>query len=366
MAQELRSFGARDVKPSKRAVSFKGDLGTIYKVNFRSRLALRVLKPIKTFFVTDEDAYYQRIRGMAWERYLTDDTTFAIRSVVHSQLFTHSQYMALKAKDAIVDRLRNRKGTRPDVDPKEPDIPIHIHIAGEKVTVSLDSTGTSLHMRGYRQQTGQAPINEVLAAGIVELSEWDPTTPFYDAMCGAGTIAMEAAIKGLNMPPGLFRKSGYAFSNWPDFDQGLLDTIIEGTLDRISDIRLDILASDVSANVISKAKKNVFNAELEDEIAVSVRDFFELRPEGNSGTLILNPPYGERMNKEDIDRLYTMLGDTFKQNWQGFTCFVFSGNLGALKRIGLRSTSKKELFNGPIDCRLARFDMYQGSKRTLD
>jgi putative N6-adenine-specific DNA methylase len=221
-------------------------------------------------------------------------------------------------------------------------------------------------MRGYRQITGQAPINEVLAAGIVELSGWDPSTPLYDGMCGSGTIAMEAAIKGLNMPPGLFRKLGYAFERWPDFDQQLFDTIIQSSMDKISDAPLKIYASDVSANVVSKAKKNIYNAELDEEIQVSVQEFLELVPTESRGTLILNPPYGDRMNKEDIDELYRNMGDAFKQNWKGFACFMITGNLTALKKVGLKSTSKKELFNGSIDCRLARFDVYEGSKRARE
>ena len=271
--------------------------------------------------------------------------------------------MALKAKDAIVDRIREKTGERPNVELDDPDLPIHIHISGEKVTVSLDSTGDSLHMRGYRQITGQAPINEVLAAGIVELTGWDPRTPFYDGMCGSGTIAIEAAIKGLNMPPGLFRKQGWAFEKWPDFDQKLLDTIIDGSMERISNAPLKIYASDVSANVVAKAKKNIYGAELEDEIQVSVQEFLELKPSEARGTLVLNPPYGDRMNKEDIDELYQKIGDAFKQNWQGFACFMITGNLTALKKVGLKSTSKVELFNGSIECRLARYDVYEGSKK---
>jgi putative N6-adenine-specific DNA methylase len=203
----------------------------------------------------------------------------------------------------------------------------------------------------------------VLAAGIVELSKWDITTPFYDGMCGSGTLAIEAAIKGLSMPPGIFRKQGYAFEKWSDFDSELYEKIVESSLERIADIKLEIHASDTSSNVISKAKKNVYNAELDDEIEVSHLDFFDLKPTSNRGTLILNPPYGERMDKEDIDALYQKLGDAFKQNWKGHACFIFSGNLGALKRVGLRSSSKKELFNGSIECRLARFDVYEGSRK---
>lgn len=363
LANELRGFGARDVEMGNRAVYFKGDLGFIYKVNFRSRFALRVLKPIKEFVARDEQEYYGRIKAYPWEKLLTKDQTLAIRSAVHSNTFTHSKFMALKAKDAIVDRIREKTGERPNVELDDPDLPIHIHISGEKVTVSLDSTGDSLHMRGYRQITGQAPINEVLAAGIVELTGWDPRTPFYDGMCGSGTIAIEAAIKGLNMPPGLFRKQGWAFEKWPDFDQKLLDTIIDGSMERISNAPLKIYASDVSANVVAKAKKNIYGAELEDEIQVSVQEFLELKPSEARGTLVLNPPYGDRMNKEDIDELYQKIGDAFKQNWQGFACFMITGNLSALKKVGLRTSSRTELYNGSIECRLARYDIYEGSKK---
>lgn len=363
LAEELKSFGARDVEKGRRAVTFKGDLGFIYKVNFRSRFALRVLQPIKTFVAIDENAYYARIKAFPWEKYLSNNQTISIRCALNSQTFTHSLFMSLKAKDAIVDRMRDKTGDRPNVDRDNPDVPIHIYVDKELVTISLDSTGDSLHMRGYRQITGQAPINEVLAAGIVELSGWDVTTPFYDGMCGSGTIAMEAAIKGLNMPPGLFRKQGYAFENWSNYDQSLFDTIMESSLERMSDIKLQIFASDASANVVSKAKKNIYNAELEDEIEVSVQNFLDLKPEGNRGTLVLNPPYGERMDKEDIDDLYKNLGDSFKQNWKGFACHMITGNLSALKKVGLRSTSKIVLYNGSIECRLARFDIYEGSKK---
>lgn len=363
LAEEIKSFGARDVEKGRRAVTFKGDLGFIYKVNFRSRFALRVLQPIKTFVAIDENAYYARIKAFPWENYITNEQTISIRCALNSQTFTHSLFMSLKAKDAIVDRMRDKTGDRPNVDRDNPDIPIHIYIDKELVTISLDSTGDSLHMRGYRQLTGQAPINEVLAAGIVELSGWDVTTPFYDGMCGSGTIAMEAAIKGLNMPTGLFRKQGYAFENWSNFDQSLFDTIMESSLDRISDAKLQIFASDASSNVVSKAKKNVYNAELEDEIEVSVQNFLDLKPEQNRGTLVLNPPYGERMDKEDIDELYQSLGDSFKQNWKGFACHMITGNLSALKKVGLRSTNKIVLYNGSIECRLARFDIYEGSKK---
>lgn len=366
LANELSSFGAREVEMGNRAVYFKGDLGFIYKVNFRSRFALRVLKPIKEFVARDEQEYYGRIKSYPWEKLLTKDQTLAIRSAVHSNTFTHSKFMALKAKDAIVDRIREKTGERPNVDTDNPDLPLHVHIAGEKVIISLDSTGDSLHMRGYRQITGQAPINEVLAAGIVELSGWDPITPLYDGMCGSGTIAIEAAIKGLNMPPGLFRKQGWAFEKWADFDQKLFDTIIDSSMERISDAPLKIYASDASANVVAKAKKNVYGAELEDEIQVSHQEFLELKPSETRGTLILNPPYGDRMNKEDIDELYKNIGDAFKQNWKGFSCFMITGNLSALKRVGLRTTSKKELYNGSIECRLARYDIYEGSKKNQE
>jgi len=363
LANELKSFGARDIEKGRRAVKFRGDLGFIYKVNFRSRFALRILKPIKSFVAIDESAYYARIKAYPWENLISNDQTLSIKTALHSQTFTHSLFMSLKAKDAIVDRIRDKTGDRPNVDKDNPDLPIHIHIDKEYVTISLDSTGHSLHMRGYRQMTGQAPMNEVLAAGIVEMSGWDPTTPLYDGMCGSGTIAIEAAIKGLGIPPGLFRKQGYAFENWADYNKELMDTIVESSLERIGDSKLRIFASDVSANVISKAKKNVYAAELEDEIQVSVMDLHEIQAEDGPGTLILNPPYGERMDKEDIEALYKNIGDTFKQNFKGYSCFMITANLDALKKVGLKSTSRTVLYNGQLECRLARFDIYEGSKR---
>jgi putative N6-adenine-specific DNA methylase len=363
LANELSQFGARDVKVGNRAVEFRGDKGTIYKANFRSRFALRILKPIKQFAATNEETYYGRLKGLAWENIIPLDKTFAVRVALGSEYFNHSQFMAQKAKDAIADRIRDKKGARPNVNLENPNIPIHIHIRGDQVTVSLDSSGESLHMRGYREHTGLAPINEVLAAAIVEFSGWEPHLPFYDAMCGSGTIAIEAAIKGLNIPPGLFRKLGYAFEHWPDFDKPLLDTIAESALDRISDQNLRIFATDSSANIISKAKKNIYNAELEDDIDCSVADFFDLKPISERGTVVLNPPYGERMDKDDVDDLYKRIGDAFKQNFAGHTCLMISSNFESLKKVGLKSTFKKPLYNGKLECRLVRFDMFEGSRK---
>ncbi len=361
LAKELLEMGCHHVKPGIRAVHFSGDLGTMYKVNFRSRLAIRVLKPIKNFIANSEEVFYRLALTYPWEELLPPGSTFAVHAVLHSETFTHSGFMALKCKDAIVDRIREKRGERPNVDVESPDVAINVHINGHDCTLSLDSTGTTLHKRGYREITGQAPLNEVLAAGMVELSGWDPNTPFIDGMCGSGTLAIEAAIKALQIPPGVFRKEPYGFESWPDFDPELMDGIIEASMKRILDRKVDILASDMHANTISKARKNIHHAELGDDIRTQIIEFTELDPPPGTGTVILNPPYGERMHKEDIDGLYKRLGDTFKQKYKGYTCFILTSNLEALKAVGLRTTSRTILFNGALECRFARYDIFAGS-----
>jgi putative N6-adenine-specific DNA methylase len=360
LAQELKEMGCHHVKVANRAVHFSGDLGTLYKVNFRSRFAIRVLKPIKTFIANSEEVFYRLALTYPWETLLHPDTTFAVHAVLNSDTFTHSGFMALKCKDAIVDRIREKRGERPNVDVEHPDVSINVHINGHDCTLSLDSTGTTLHKRGYRTITGQAPLNEVLAAGMVELSGWDPNTPFIDGMCGSGTLAIEAAIKALQIPPGVFRKEPYGFETWDDFDQDLMDSIVEAGMKRILDRKVDIRANDMHSNTISKARKNIHSAELGDDIVTEIVEFTEFDPPPGPGTVVLNPPYGERMHKEDIDALYQRLGDTFKQKYKGYNCFILTSNLEALKAVGLRTTSRTILFNGALECRYARYDIFEG------
>jgi putative N6-adenine-specific DNA methylase len=360
LAQELRGMGCHDVKVAHRAVHFKGDLGTMYKVNYRSRFAIRVLKPIRSFIANSEEVFHRLAMSFPWEELLLPGNTFAVHAVLHSETFTHSGFMALKCKDAIVDRIREKRGERPSVDTDAPDYSINVHINGHNCTISLDSTGTTLHKRGYREITGQAPLNEVLAAGMVELSGWDPATPFIDGMCGSGTLAIEAAIKALQIPPGIFRKEPFGFESWTDFDPELMDSIVEAAMKRILDRKVDIRASDMHANTISKARKNIYSAELGDDIVTEIIEFTELDPPPGPGTVVLNPPYGERMHKEDIDALYQKLGDTFKQKYKGYTCFILTSNLEALKAVGLRTTSRTILFNGALECRFARYDIFAG------
>jgi putative N6-adenine-specific DNA methylase len=366
LAIELRDMGARNVKLAHRAVHFSGDLGTLYKVNFRSRFAIRVLKPIKSFIANSEEVFYQLAKTIPWETIIQPESTFAVHAVLHSEAFTHSGFMALRCKDAIVDCIRDKRGERPNVNVESPDVSINVHINVHDCTISLDSTGDSLHRRGYRIITGQAPLNEVLAAGMVELSGWNPNTPFVDGMCGSGTLAIEAAIKALQIPPGIFRKEPYGFERWDDFDKELMEAIVESCMTRILDRKVDIRASDMHSNVISKARKNIYNAELEDDIMSEVKEFSEVVPLPGPGTVVLNPPYGERMDKEDIDALYKRMGDTFKQNFKGYTCFILTSNLEALKSVGLRTTSRTILFNGALECRFARYDIYEGTKKVRE
>lgn len=361
LAQELREMGCHNTKVTHRAVHFGGDLGTLYKVNFRSRFAIRVLKPLKSFIANSEDVFHRLAMNYPWEELIGEGRTFAVHAVLHSDTFTHSGFMALKCKDAIVDRIRQKRGERPSVDTENPDFSINVHINGHDCTISLDSTGQSLHMRGYRVTTGQAPLNEVLAAGMVELSGWDPDTPFIDGMCGSGTLSIEAAMKALQIPPGVFRKEPYGFESWTDFDPDLMQSIVDASMGRILDRKVDIRASDMHANVISKARKNIYNAEVGEEVTTQIAEFTEVEPPAGPGTVVLNPPYGERMHKEDIAELYKRLGDTFKQKYKGYSCFILTSNLEALKSVGLRTTSRTILFNGPLECRFARYDIFEGS-----
>ncbi len=365
LSQELQRLGAKDVEVHNRAVSFTGDKGFMYKANICLRTALRVLVPIKTFAIKDEKSLYAALQGINWEEYMDVTDTLAIDTVLNSDLFTHSQYISQKAKDAIVDQFRAKYGERPSVDLDKPTIRIHLHIFKDSCTVALDSSGESLHKRGYRDKTNLAPLNEVLAAGMILLSGWDKRSTFIDPMCGSGTILIEAALIANNIPPGYYRDA-YSFEGWKKylpFEEDLYNTIFDAAIDKITNHQQSILGGELSPNVAKKAKENVKLAKVDDIVSVKVSDIKDFEVPPGRGVVIINPPYGERMVKDNIEELYKTIGDTFKKSFSGYDCWVLSSNLDAFKHVGLRPSRKIMLFNGQLECRFMKYEMYQGTKR---
>ncbi len=365
LAGELLRLGAKDVEIHNRAVSFVGDKGFMYKANLNARTALRILVPVETITVTNEKSLYEGIQSIDWEKYMDVTDTLAIDSVVNSDLFTHSQYVSQKAKDAIVDQFRAKHGERPSVDLDKPTIRINLHIFKDVCTVSLDSSGESLHKRGYRDKTNLAPINEVLAAGLVMLSGWDKRTNFIDPMCGSGTIVIEAALYANNIPAGYFRED-FGFMRWHKFmpfDEELWDTIFDAAVNKITNHEQVIIGGELSPNVAKKAKENVKLAKVDDIVTIRNCDMKDFEVPPGRGVVIINPPYGERMVKDNIEELYKMMGDTFKQKFAGYNCWILSSNMDAFKHVGLRPTRKIALFNGQLECRFMKFEIYEGTKK---
>ncbi|WP_242205497.1 THUMP domain-containing class I SAM-dependent RNA methyltransferase [Aestuariivivens insulae] len=362
LANELLQLGAQKIQKGVRMVSFYGDKGFMYKANLGLRTAIKILKPIKTFVVNNEKDLYNNIYNMSWERYLNPTGSLAIDATVHSHLFNHSLFIAQKTKDGIVDKFRNTTGHRPNVDLKFPDVKINIHIDRNQCTVSLDSSGDSLHKRGYKSATNIAPINEVLAAGLIMLSGWDGQCDFMDPMCGSGTMLIEAAMIACNIPPNLMRKE-FAFERWQDWDVDLFERIEESLLKKTRDFHYKITGYDKAPSAVAKAKENVKHAQLEDFIHVQHEDFFKTQKGGDQKLhMVFNPPYGERLNI-DMEAFYKDIGDTLKQNYPGTDAWFITSNLDALKHVGLRPSRKIQLFNAKLEARLVKYVMYEGSKK---
>lgn len=364
LAEELTALGAEEVTKLNRAVSCEGDLTLMYKINYRVRTALRVLVPIFEFSASDEQVLYKRAFALPWERYIKKNFTFAIDSTVSSDVYTHSKYVALKTKDAIADRFRDKYGRRPNVDVDRPDIQFNIYVAGTDFTISLDSSGDSLHKRGYRDNRHPAPLNEVMAAGLIYLSGWDQKTPLYDPMCGSGTIAIEAAMIAANIPPGLY-KSRYNFMNWHTFDKAIWEKVKAEADEQRQPCRVKIYASDISIRAVNMARVAAMKFDLGSAIEFQKSSFEKLTPSTSEGLIIMNPPYGERLDEDNTDELYKAIGDTFKQNFAGFTAWILSSNRESLKKIGLKTDRKLVLYNGSLECRFQKYTLYKGSKQSL-
>ena len=362
LAKELEQLGAKDITKLHRAVEFYGDMRLLYRTNYCLRTALCILKPIAAFTAKNEQELYNNIYKMQWEKFMNPDGTFMIDASVSSKVFNHSLYAAQKTKDAICDRFRKYFNVRPSVDKENPDLKIDLHISGNDVTLSFDSSGDKLFKRGYRQTTGQAPINEITAAGIIQLSGWQKDCNFIDPMCGSGTIAIEAAMYAMNIPAQYFRKR-FGFQKWSEFNNVQWKQEKEAADNKVTEFDYEIWATDVSQEAVDKTKENIKYAKLNFDINVCRSAMEEGdRPEGKT-LVIMNPPYGERLEVDDIVALYERIGDTFKRYYTGCTAYVISSDVFALKKIGLKPSRKIDVYNGNLECKLYKFEMYEGSKK---
>lgn len=363
LAKELTDIGALDVKPLNRSVEFSGDKRLMYEANLWCRTATRILKPIHSFEVADENELYRAAMRIDWGEYIGLSQTFAIDAVIVDSKFTNSLYVAQKTKDAIADQFRSKTGQRPSVDVKDPDILINVYIYQDQCTLAIDSSGDPLFKRGYRRKTGEAPLSEVLAAGIVLRSEWDRNSSFVDAMCGSGTIAIEAAMLARNIPPGLIRKK-FGFMNWSNYDSDLFRSIRDNAHKAIiPKLEFQIVGSDIDSRMIREASENANQAGVGNDVIFKQSDIADLIPPPPPGVAIVNPPYGDRLSVANIQSSYHAIGDAFKKNFTNYDAFVFTGNAAAAKHIGLRTSRRIQMYNGPIECRLLKFEMYRGSRR---
>ncbi len=362
LADELINIGAENVEILSRAVSFKGNNNVMYKANLWCRTALRILKPIATFEAQNEDSLYVEVGKINWKQWMSDDETLSVDTVLSNSEFTNSVFVSQKVKDAIVDQFRRRTGRRPSVDLNNPVLRLNIHISGLNCTLSADSSGQSLHKRGYRKFTPPAPINEVLAAGLIKLSDWDGNSNFIDPMCGSGTIVTEAALIALNIPPGYYRNK-FGFQNWNDFDENLWNNIKKEASSLIKEYDGEIFGSDISDEAVIMARENLKAAGLHRDVNIVNKSVSDFEPPKGGGVAITNPPYGERLDINNITELYRSMGNAFKKYYTGYDVWVISSDIKTIKLIGLHPSLKIKLFNGPLECRFMKFNIYDGSKK---
>jgi len=361
LAEEIKKLGGTNVEIKNRAVNCEGDLGFLYKINYSARTALKILVPVLTFKAWDESRFYDKLFAFPWDDYMSVDQSFAIDATVYSERFRHSQFMSQKMKDAVVDYFKFHHRKRPNVDITDPDIKFHLHIDRELVTVSLDASGDALFKRGYRREQGEAPINEVLASGMLQLAGWDGKGNFLDPMCGSGTLLIEAAMIAMDLPAQIFRKK-FAFQNWKNYDAELFQKIKEVRINRIKEFTGKIVGYDLDSQMLNAAHLNVEAAEMEDVIEIKRQDFFESKKELFPLLMVFNPPYDERIEITD-DEFYKKIGDTFKKSYPNTLAWFISSDLDAAKKVGLRPSRRIKLFNGKLECRFLQFEMYEGTKK---
>ena len=361
LAKEIRELGGSHIEVGNRVVHTRGDLGFIYKLTYNLRTALRVLFSWKKVFANDTEELYQALNKLPWTEILSVKQSFRIDVIGTSECFPHTQFARQRAKDAIVDHFRDQVGDRPNVDVINPEIALQVYVFKNEVSILLDASGFSLHKRSYRKGRHPAPLNEVLAAGIVKMVNWNELGTLIDPMCGSGTLLIEAAWNSFNIPPQVLNTQ-FAFMNWPNFDPHLWSKIQQVSMDKMKDIYGNFFGFDMNKKAVESARINIREAKVNEEVPVIPKNFFQLTAEDNRGVLVFNPPYDERLEQNDPD-FYASIGDRLKQEFQGYEAWVFTGNLEAAKHIGLRPSRRISLQNGDIDCKLFKFELYAGSKK---
>lgn len=363
LAHELVALGADNIDVHTRSVSFSGDKAMMYKANYHTRTSLRILKEIARFNVTGQVSLYEGVKSIDWSQYINVEQTFAIDSFCNQGPFNNTMFISLKAKDAIVDQFREKFNKRPSIDKDYAQVRIDIHIYKEECVILLDSSGSSLHKRGYRINQVIAPLKESMAAGLIMLSGWDKKSTFIDGMTGSGTFAIEAALMAKNVPAGYFRKE-FGFENWIDFDRDLWNEIVMEGEKQIVPLECKIIGLDSNRNAVKIARENVKEAKLRDEIEILNGNFFEYTPPEAPGTVFINPPYGERLEiEEDMIGFYKQIGDSLKRNYTGYTAWVISSNLLALKNVGLKPSRRIPVFNGALESKFVKFELFRGTHK---
>jgi putative N6-adenine-specific DNA methylase len=356
---ELESLGATEVETSRRAVTFKGDKEVMYRANFHSRLSLRIIIPIYHEEIRNAQDLYNAVYNIEWEKIIDAEQTLAVDTLLNSDLFTHSNFPSLKAKDAVVDRFRKQGFSRPGVDRDRPDLRIHLRIQNEDLYISLDSSGESLNRRGYREEGFKAPMNEVLAAGLITLSGWDRKKTLLDPMCGSGTLLIEAGMMARRIPPGSLREY-FAFTHWKDFDRKLFRQVKEFRPDPEPEIIPDIYGYDKDNRALQDAQANLRRAGLTGFIRLEKGKFGDYKLPDNEGFIIMNPPYGQRMQPDDIEGLYSEIGSVLKHQFTGYEAWILSSNKEAMAAIGLKSKRKIPVYNGSLECRFTGYELFEG------
>lgn len=365
LSKELIALGANEVTKGVRMVQFKGDLEMVYKANLWLRTGLRILQPIKSFKAKTYEELYKKVQSINWENYMGLRDTFAVDSVVKSPVFRHSKYAALKTKDAIADQFRKKKGRRPSVNVDTPNLRLHLHINNTECALSIDSSGGSLHKRGYRMEMGKAPLNEVLAAGMVMMSGWDKQQPLVDPFCGSGTILIEAGMIARNIAPNRSR-THFGFMKWRNFNRRLWKKVKDEATAAEVKHNCELLGYDISSEVLVDARRNAMLAKIAQHIRFQSKPLHKCFPPEGGGFIITNPPYGLKVDAvgapSGIDDFYTMFGSHLKKHAKDYTVWILSGNMDALKKIGLESSRRIVLFNGPMECRFCKYEMYEGKR----